>query len=285
MKPASATLRAMTYAFVQDISASWHDYQRVTADTVQPAPAGLILHLAGPTDEGFRVIGVWESKAAWERFRRSASRRRSRPLEGRRGRRRPFAICRSPTSWPEPAHASAHRKELTMRNLRSLVGAVAAAGVLALVAPALGLATGPSVSVRMTLTEPLGRAGPGASRVRTSASASIAAAARSCRSATPRRSSRSARAGRRAASGGSIWRRARSSSGDRQRCLVPRRVRAGVAATERSSARPSPRSSSVDRQLRGCERNTQRKLRQPGGTPRSSSPGRLPWRPTDWSAS
>jgi hypothetical protein len=58
----------MTYAFVQDIAASWHDYQRVTADTVQPAPAGLILHLAGPTDEGFRVIGVWESNAAWEAY-------------------------------------------------------------------------------------------------------------------------------------------------------------------------------------------------------------------------
>jgi hypothetical protein len=58
----------MMYAFVHDIAASWHDYQRVTADTVQPAPAGLILHLAGPTDEGFRIIGVWESKAAWERF-------------------------------------------------------------------------------------------------------------------------------------------------------------------------------------------------------------------------
>ena len=27
-----------------------------------------MIHVAGPTDEGFRIIGVWESEAAWERF-------------------------------------------------------------------------------------------------------------------------------------------------------------------------------------------------------------------------
>ena len=59
----------MAYAFVQDIAASWPDYERVTAKTVQPAPPGLILHLAGPTEEGFRIIAVWENEAAWERFR------------------------------------------------------------------------------------------------------------------------------------------------------------------------------------------------------------------------
>ena len=30
---------------------------------------GLILHAAGRTDEGFRIIEVWETKEAWERFR------------------------------------------------------------------------------------------------------------------------------------------------------------------------------------------------------------------------
>jgi hypothetical protein len=59
----------MPYAFVQDIAASWHDYERVTAPTVEPVPTALILHLAGPTDEGFRIIEVWESESAWERFR------------------------------------------------------------------------------------------------------------------------------------------------------------------------------------------------------------------------
>jgi hypothetical protein len=58
----------MTYAFVQDIASSWEQYERVTAAMVEPAPEGLILHVAGPTDEGFRIIDVWESRQAWERF-------------------------------------------------------------------------------------------------------------------------------------------------------------------------------------------------------------------------
>jgi len=28
----------------------------------------LILHAAGPTDEGFRIVGVWESEDAWRTF-------------------------------------------------------------------------------------------------------------------------------------------------------------------------------------------------------------------------
>ena len=59
----------MPYAFVQDVAASWEQYERVAATTVEPAPAGLILHVAGPTEEGVRTIGVWESEQAWERFR------------------------------------------------------------------------------------------------------------------------------------------------------------------------------------------------------------------------
>lgn len=56
----------MHYAFVHDIAASWRDYERIAAPTIEPAPVGLILHLAGPTDEGIRIIEVWESKRAWE---------------------------------------------------------------------------------------------------------------------------------------------------------------------------------------------------------------------------
>jgi hypothetical protein len=59
----------MTYAFVQDVAASWQQYERIAAAMVDPAPPGLILHVAGPTDEGFRTIEVWESVEAWERFR------------------------------------------------------------------------------------------------------------------------------------------------------------------------------------------------------------------------
>ena len=59
----------MSYAFVQDIAASWHDYQQVAASLVEPAPTGLILHAAGPTDEGVRIIAIWDDERAWQRFR------------------------------------------------------------------------------------------------------------------------------------------------------------------------------------------------------------------------
>ena len=59
---------AHTYAVVRDVPASWNVYLQ-DAQTAAPIPAGLLLHAAGPTDEGFRVIDVWESRADWERFR------------------------------------------------------------------------------------------------------------------------------------------------------------------------------------------------------------------------
>lgn len=61
----------MTYALVQDIAASWAEYSRLAQAMSEPAPAGLILHVAGPTDEGFRTIDLWESEQAWETFRSS----------------------------------------------------------------------------------------------------------------------------------------------------------------------------------------------------------------------
>lgn len=58
----------MPYAFVQDIASSWEQYDHFAAALGEAAPAGLILHVAGPTDEGFRMIDVWESEAAWREF-------------------------------------------------------------------------------------------------------------------------------------------------------------------------------------------------------------------------
>jgi len=58
----------VAYAFVQDVAASWEQYGRVAAALVEPAPAGLLLHVAGPTDEGFRTVDIWESEDAWSRF-------------------------------------------------------------------------------------------------------------------------------------------------------------------------------------------------------------------------
>jgi hypothetical protein len=63
----------MSYAFVQDIAATWEQYEHLAA-AIAARPEGLVIHVAGPTDEGFRIIGVWESEAAWERF--EAERRR-----------------------------------------------------------------------------------------------------------------------------------------------------------------------------------------------------------------
>ena len=54
--------------FVQDVPASWEHYEPLAAALGEPVPAGLILHVAGPTDEGFRTIEVWETREAWERF-------------------------------------------------------------------------------------------------------------------------------------------------------------------------------------------------------------------------
>ena len=58
----------MSYAFVQDVASSWEQYEYYAAALVDPAPTGLILHVAGPTDEGFRIIDVWESEEAWQDF-------------------------------------------------------------------------------------------------------------------------------------------------------------------------------------------------------------------------
>jgi hypothetical protein len=56
------------YVFVQDVAASWEQYAPF-AEALAEQPTGLILHAAGPTDEGFRIIDVWESEEAWDRFR------------------------------------------------------------------------------------------------------------------------------------------------------------------------------------------------------------------------
>jgi hypothetical protein len=58
----------LSYALMQDVASSWDQYERVTAPLMDSAPAGLILHVAGPTDEGFRTIELWESEQAWQRF-------------------------------------------------------------------------------------------------------------------------------------------------------------------------------------------------------------------------
>lgn len=65
---ANDTPGAEPYVFVQDVAASWTEYERVRAQLLEPAPEGLLVHVAGPTEEGFRVIAVWTSEAAWRNF-------------------------------------------------------------------------------------------------------------------------------------------------------------------------------------------------------------------------
>jgi hypothetical protein len=57
----------MSYALVEDVPASWEQYGAM-ARSLGQAPPGLLLHVAGPTDEGFRIIEVWESEADWLRY-------------------------------------------------------------------------------------------------------------------------------------------------------------------------------------------------------------------------
>src|SRR5687767_181141 len=58
----------MSFAVVFDVAASWERYGPVAASISDPAPAGLLLFAAGPTDEVVRLLAVWEDEEAWHRF-------------------------------------------------------------------------------------------------------------------------------------------------------------------------------------------------------------------------
>lgn len=58
----------MSYVVVEDVAASWEQYQRFADALAGEARAGLIVHAAGPTDEGFRIVAVWKSEEAWQCF-------------------------------------------------------------------------------------------------------------------------------------------------------------------------------------------------------------------------
>lgn len=59
----------MSYAFVQDIEGGdWETYQQIVKEAGDQRPAGLVIHVAGPTEGGVRLIDVWESEEACQRF-------------------------------------------------------------------------------------------------------------------------------------------------------------------------------------------------------------------------
>lgn len=69
----------MSYAVVEDVAASWESYERFASALERSRPEGLIVHAAGRTDEGFRIIELWESEEAWRRFAETSER----SVEGR----------------------------------------------------------------------------------------------------------------------------------------------------------------------------------------------------------
>lgn len=73
----------MSYAFVQDIPATWDTYRGIADALGASAPDGLVIHVAGPTEEGFRMIGIWDSKETWDRFRNDRLRALCDGLAGR----------------------------------------------------------------------------------------------------------------------------------------------------------------------------------------------------------
>lgn len=74
----------MSYALVEDVAASWERYAGIASGLDDSLPDGLILHAAGRTDEGFRIIEVWESEDAWRRFAELSDRLDRRPVDAPR---------------------------------------------------------------------------------------------------------------------------------------------------------------------------------------------------------
>lgn len=58
----------MTYALVSDIPVSWETYKQIADSALDDIPTGLIIHVAGPTDEGVRIMDVWETEHAYASF-------------------------------------------------------------------------------------------------------------------------------------------------------------------------------------------------------------------------
>ena len=58
-----------TWAFVSDVPISREQYDRLDNELGADKPEGLIVHAAGESGSGVRIIDVWESKQQFELFR------------------------------------------------------------------------------------------------------------------------------------------------------------------------------------------------------------------------
>jgi hypothetical protein len=57
-----------TWAFVSDVPISREQYDKLDTELGGHNPEGLIVHAAGESGSGIRIIDVWESKQQFERF-------------------------------------------------------------------------------------------------------------------------------------------------------------------------------------------------------------------------
>jgi heme-degrading monooxygenase HmoA len=60
----------MPFGVMQDMPGVSEDEYRLVEKHLGPdRPPGLIAHVSGPTEQGWRVINVWDSEEAFQRFR------------------------------------------------------------------------------------------------------------------------------------------------------------------------------------------------------------------------
>lgn len=58
------------FAIVRDTPSSWEHYREIVDGLDDDPPRGLLIRVAGPTDEGIREIEVWRSSDELERHDR-----------------------------------------------------------------------------------------------------------------------------------------------------------------------------------------------------------------------
>jgi hypothetical protein len=60
----------MPFAVVQDMpGVTEREYRLVEKHLGPDRPAGLLAHVSGPTEEGWRVDNIWDGEDAFQRFR------------------------------------------------------------------------------------------------------------------------------------------------------------------------------------------------------------------------
>jgi hypothetical protein len=93
----------MAWGFISELPISREQYDRLNAE-VGEDPEGLILHTASEKNGTMRIVDVWESKDAYERFERETLM----PAAGRAG--------LDPSGGPAP------RDEFEVHNMRRTAG-------------------------------------------------------------------------------------------------------------------------------------------------------------------